>query len=256
MSTKEKPTTLAEYIDQLWEERRQETMTEEESHQKHNDELTSPTSFTTTEENRLVMEYMDQANVLNISKRDKRNGKAIRLRKFFKSKRNQQVEVYSKHGNHRIYTQGKVSTIGRDFIMLTNLKNRFWIPYASIDSANIPFDVPNYTNSHQHYIYDNDLRNKLLHDFGKTVAKRDILKQQFFEESLQTNLASWINTWVEIRLNTNEKQSGRIVACQNNYIHLSTFQTNQFIQIRTISYIKTLRMLSIIKHFFLNVFPF
>ena len=83
--------------------------------------------------------------------------------------------------------------------MLTNLKKRIWIPYTAIESATIPFGFPSYSNTHQHFIYDNQLQQKLVLQFGETVAKREALIQQFFEESLQTNLNSWKGMWVEVK---------------------------------------------------------
>lgn len=112
-------------------------------------------------------------------------------------KRNQEVVIYLE--NTEIF--GKVSAIGRDFVMITNLNKRIWLPFHAIQSANLPTGIPSFSNSHQYFIYDNDLRRKLLQHFGETVAKRDVLIQQFYEESLVTNLTSWRKTWVKIQIN-------------------------------------------------------
>ncbi|MFC4403387.1 hypothetical protein [Gracilibacillus xinjiangensis] len=242
---------LDDYVKELLKKRAQEEKKEDIFNQFNEENglgITSPTTLTTTEETRLLMEYMDKANMLNIVNRDRKRGKPLTLRKFFKSKRNQQVEVYSKFGEKALYTQGKVSAVGRDFVMLTNLKDRIWIPYDSIESANIPFGVPNYSNSHQHYIYDNDLRNKLLTNFGEVVSKREILKQQFYEESLRTNLNSWKNTWIEIRMNNNKKRMGRIDKLEDSYIILSFLGKKESIAINTVQYIQTVRIFSIVKN--------
>jgi hypothetical protein len=210
--------------------------------------LISPTTSTTTEDTRLLMEYMDRANLFNIAKHDEKRGKVLKLRKFFKSKRNQQVEVYSKIGSEPKYTEGKVSAIGRDFVMLTNLQERIWIPYAAIESANIPYGIPNYSNTHQHFIYDNHLRTKLVQQFSETVSRRDLLKQQFFEETLQTNLDSWKETWVEVYMNEDTKKRGKISTSKNKILTLKTFSKEEEVELKGITYIKTLRFLSIMTH--------
>lgn len=212
--------------------------------------ITSPTTASTTEETRLLMEYIDRANLFNISERDKKRGKFLKLRKFFKSKRNQQVEVYAKCGEDSIYKVGKVSTIGRDFVMLTNLKERMWIPYSVIESANIPYGIPNYSNTHQHFLYDNNLRYKLVYQFGDTVSKRDLLKQQFFEESLQTNLETWKETWVIVSLNHKTKKVGKIVNCEQNSLVLTFFGENFHVNLNEIKYIETTRLFTLFSHVF------
>lgn len=240
-----------EYMDHLLENRKKEVIKEDlinEFNIRNGQGLTSPSTLTTTEETRLLMEYMDRANLFHISKRDEKRGKVLTLRKFFKSKRNQQVEVYSKCGTKPLYTEGKVSTIGRDFVMLTNLKERIWIPYSAIESANIPYGIPNYSNTHQHYLYDNNLRNKLLFNFGETVSKRDTLKQQFFEESLQSNLDSWKNTWVEIYLDEQIKKVGRIAESKDKKLTLSFFGRLEDIEINQIKFAETVRVLCVFSY--------
>ncbi|MBM6618201.1 hypothetical protein JR050_11080 [Bacillus sp. RD4P76] len=210
--------------------------------------LTSPTTSTTTEETRLLMDYIDKSNLFTISKADQTKGRILKLRKFFKSKRNQQVEIYVTRGNKTIYKEGKVNTIGRDFVMLTNLKERTWIPYSVIISANIPTGIPNYSNTHQHILFDNNLRKKLLHSFGETVANREVLKQLFFEESLQTNLESWKETWVELHLEDQTKKVGKIVYSQNKKLKIASFREQLEIPLCQIEYIETLRLFTIVSH--------
>ncbi|QOY35205.1 hypothetical protein AWH56_021275 [Anaerobacillus isosaccharinicus] len=244
---------LNDYIGKLLEQRKQEVIKEDiinEFNQQKGQGLTSPTTITTTEETRLLMEYIDRTNLFTLSKQNEKRGKILKLRKFFKSKRNQQVEVYSKLGGQSHYKEGKVSTIGRDFVMLTNLRERVWIPYAVIASANIVYGVPNYSNSHQHYLYDNDLRNKLLRRFGETVSKRDLLKQQFFEESLQTNLDSWKETWIVVYGSDEGKKTGKIVSSENDLLKLSSWGKDEEILIKDITYIETIRLLSLLRHLF------
>lgn len=208
--------------------------------------LTSPTTSTTTEETRLLMDFIDKSNMFTISKANHDRGRILKLRKFFKSKRNQQVEIYLKCGKETIYKEGKVSSIGRDFVMLTNLKDRIWVPYSVILSANVPNGLPNYSNTHQHIFFDNNLRKKLLHSFGETVSHRDVLKQLFFEESLQTNLDSWKETWVEVHLDEKTRKTGKIISSTNKKVKIISFKEQQEIHLSEIQYIETLRLLTIV----------
>ena len=63
------------------------------------------------------------------------------LIKFFKSKKNQLVEVYSRNGEEVIHTIGKVSVVGKNFVMLRTLFKRFWIPFYVIHSTKSPTKV-------------------------------------------------------------------------------------------------------------------
>ena len=69
--------------------------------------------------------------------------------------------------------------------MLKTLFTRFGFPIA-IHSAKSPFGIPDVPGTHQHMIVDEELRRKLLTNFGDTVSGKEILKQQFFEELLET----------------------------------------------------------------------
>nr|ABP68896.1 MnxD [Bacillus sp. MB-7] len=242
----------------MLEQRKQEARKKDsinELNQQRGEGLTSPTTFTTTEETRLLMEYMDRANTLHLSQHNKKRGKLLTLRKFFKSKRNQQVEVYFTIGSELHYKEGKVSTVGRDFVMITNLRERMWIPYSVIESANIVYGIPTYSNAHQHYLYDNNLRTKLLRQFGETVSKRDNLKQQFFEETLQTNLETWKDTWVNIWFDENVKKLGKISSSEEK-LTIMLLGKKEEIDFQEIKYIETIRLLSLVtsgfKHFYNN----
>lgn len=167
------------------------------------------------------------------------------LKKFFKMKRNQQVTIFSRNGDETIHTLGKVSAIGRDFVMVTNLKDRIWLPYHAIESANIPQGIPNFSNSHQSFIYDNDLKRKLVHNFGATVSKRDALIQQFYEESLGTNLRSWKNTWVEIRTD-HETLFGKIEDSDKQRLLLSLLNEKYEIEIKNVLSVHSIRFFSLV----------
>lgn len=214
-------------------------------------ELTSPTSAVPTEETRILMEHIEQLNLFKITEAQPYRKKVLVLKKFLKMKRNQQVEIFSKIGGESKYLLGKVTAVGRDFVMLTNLKNRMWIPFHTIESANIPYGIPNYTNSHQHNLYDNNLRTKLITNFGATVAKRDALIQQFFEETLRTNLQSYIGSWVEVTY-FNNVLYGKITGITEDTLKMSLFSKKEEIPIKDIAYISTLRFQQFITNMFFS----
>ncbi|MGM7635161.1 hypothetical protein [Bacillus sp. Hm123] len=209
--------------------------------------FSSPTSAVSLEETKILSEYISQQNLFNITQQDEKRKKPLILKKFFKMKRNQQV-VVSSFVDHDavITTEGKVTAIGRDFVMLTNLKERIWIPYSSIDSATIPFGYPTYSNPHQHHIYDNQLQQKLLLRFGETVSKKDTLIQQFFEESLRTNLHSWKGIWIEVKT-ADHSFFGKIAQTTNKEVFLQFFNTDHLIPLNDIRYVSTIRFVSLWK---------
>ena len=182
--------------------------------------------------------------------------KTLILKRFFKMKRNQQVAVYTNGVGDIVPILGKVSAVGRDFVMLTNLKERIWLPYHAIASANLPIGIPNYSNSHQYFIYDNDLRRKLLFNFGETVSKRDALTQQFYEESLFTNLRSWKDTWVKVRT-SNETIFGKIMDSDDHTFVISLFNVTKHIAIKDITFVYSIRFFPLVsllgKDFFRRV---
>lgn len=211
--------------------------------------FSSPTSNTTTEENRLLMEYIDRKNLFRISDYDESFGRVLKLRKFFKIRFNQQVEIYSGLKTTPTYTEGKVTAIGRDFVLITNLRKRIWMPYHSIHSANIPFGIPNYTNTHQNFMYDNQFKKKLLNRFGETVSKRDVFRQEFFQETLKTNLQFWKDTQVHVYLNTGKQTSGRVLEVTNETLTLKSFNYEETLQLSIIHYIEKGRILSLLQYF-------
>ncbi|MFT4412455.1 hypothetical protein ACLM5H_01220 [Fredinandcohnia humi] len=239
---------LDEYTKMLLEERKKEVIKKDPINEKNlakGEGLTSPTSAVSTEETRILMEHIMQKNLFITINSQPNRKKELMLKKFFKMKRNQQVEVYSKHGEDTKYSLGKVSAVGRDFVMLTNLKDRMWIPYQAIESANIPYGIPTYNNTHQHYLYDNELRTKLITNFGATVATRDILVQQFYEEKLRTNLQSWKGTWVEVVVEK-ESLTGKITETTDDTLKISLLNKKIDIPIKEIEYIESLRFLQIL----------
>ncbi|OES45335.1 hypothetical protein [Domibacillus iocasae] len=235
---------LDQYIPILLEKRRREQRIKDEIYET-SDGITSPPGATPTEEIRIFNEYMEQANLLNVTNAAPEKRKPLMLKRFFKMKRNQQVIIYSRSGNEILQTLGKVSAIGRDFVMVTNLRERIWIPYHAIESANIPTGVPTFSNTHQNFIYDNNLKQKLLSNFGETVSKRDVLIQLFYEESLFTNLRSWKAIWMKIQTGQ-EKLHGKIHDADQEKLHISFFNKKTEMEIKNITSIHSIRFSSLI----------
>ena len=138
-----------------------------------------------------------------------------------------------------LHTIGKVATIGRNFVMLKTLFVRFWIPYPTIKSAKSPFGIPDVSATHQHVAYDQELRNKLLTNFGSVVAEKEVLRQQFYEELLETNLKSWKGT--KITIYTKNIISGKVRDVRNGKIILND---NKEILISKITFMKQTRFIS------------
>lgn len=218
--------------------------------------FSSPTSAVSLEETRVLNEYISQQNLFKITSAEEARRKPLTLKKFFKMKRNQQVVISSViEKDVSVTTEGKVAAIGRDFVMLTNLQKRIWIPYTAIESATIPFGFPTYSNPHQHHIYDNQLQQNLVLKFGETVAKRDELIRQFFEESLQTSLHSWRDIWV--KLNTLEKTFfGKIKESTKSGLTLQLFKTKTVIPVNNIRYVSTIGLFRLWKKVLKHMFEF
>ena len=167
------------------------------------------------------------------------------LIKFFKSKKNQLVEVYSRNGEEIIHTVGKVSVVGKNFVILRTLFKRFWIPYSFIHSTKSPFGIPDVPGTHQHTVIDEELRRKLLTNFGVTVAGKEALKQQFYEELLETNLKSWKGT--KLRIFSGQEIVGKVQAIHSGKIFLND---NRSIAINKIHFIQQRRFVSFFEMLF------
>ena len=209
--------------------------------------FSSPTSAVSSEETRVLTEYIHKKNLFKITKKDEILQKALMLKQFFKMKRHQQVVISSVIKDATVTTEGKVAMIGRNFVMVTDLKKRIWIPYSAIESATIPFGHPTYSYSQQNFIYDNQLQQKLVLRFGETVGKREALIRQFFEESLQTNLNSWKSVWVEVK--TDQKTHfGKIKNTTKKELFLTSFKKEDLIQLNEVRYLSTVRFFSVLRN--------
>ncbi len=217
---------------------------------KQEDRFTSPASSLPLYELKMLQEYIHGVNLQNLGSYLPHHKKQIMLLKFFKHKKNQLVEVFSRDGQEVIKTVGKVNIVGRNFVMIKTLFTRIWIPYHAIHSAKTPFGIPDLPGGHQHVIYDAELRRRILTNFGETVSGKEILKQQFFEESLNTNLTLWLGTRVTIFAGQTIK--GKLTNILNDKIRIKG-KKKQEISINNINYVKQGRFISYFQRLLVNV---
>ena len=202
---------------------------------------TSPASSLPLHELKMLQEYIHGSNLQNLGAILPNSKKQMMLIKFFKMKKNQLVEVYSRNGEEVIHTIGKVNTVGRNFVMLKTLFTRIWIPYAAIHSAKSPFGIPDVPNVHQHNVIDAELRRKLLQNFGEVVSGKEVLRQQFYEELLETNLKSWKRT--NLTIYADKMIKGQVYDISFGKISLNNALQKE-IPIMKINYIKQARLIS------------
>jgi hypothetical protein len=216
---------------------------------KQEDRFTSPPSSLPLHELKMLQEYIHGVNLQNLGNHLPHHKKQMMLLKFFKHKKNQLVEVFSRNGTEVIRTVGKVNVVGRNFVMIKTLFTRIWIPYHAIHSAKTPFGIPDLPSGHQHITYDKELRRKLLNHFGDTVSSKEILKQQFFEELLDTNLKTFRGTRMAIYADKLFK--GKVIKVLTGKIYIEG-KEKQEISIHKINYMKQGRFISFFQQFFSN----
>ena len=217
---------------------------------KQEDRFTSPASSLPLYELKMLQEYIHGVNLQNLGSYLPDHKKQLMLLKFFKHKKNQLVEVFSRDGQEVIKTVGKVNIVGRNFVMIKTLFTRIWIPYHAIHSAKTPFGIPDLPSGHQHVIYDAELRRRILTNFGETVSGKEILKQQFFEESLNTNLTLWLGT--RVTLFAGKTIKGKLTKILNNTIQITDKKKHE-ISINNINYVKQGRFISYFQRLLVNV---
>lgn len=199
---------------------------------------TSPASPKPIHELKMLQEYIHSANLQNLGNQLPHYKQQMVLLKFFKSKKNQLVEIYSRNEDEVIHTLGKVSVVGRDFVLVRTLLTRIWIPYRTIHSAKSPFGLPDVPGTHQNILIDEELRRKLLTNFAVTVVEKETLRQQFFDELLQTNMKSWIGT--NLTIYSGNSFSGKLRSVNQGKLRLK----DKEIVISKINYMKQGRILS------------
>ncbi|MGM9948708.1 MAG: hypothetical protein ACI33P_01215 [Lysinibacillus sp.] len=202
---------------------------------------TSPASSLPLHELKMLQETIHGMNLQNLGQKIPHSKQQMVLLKFFKSKKNQLVEVYSRNGEEVLHTVGKVNVIGRNFVMLKTLFTRIWIPYTAIHSAKSPFGLPDVPGTHQHVIIDQELRRKLLTNFGETVAGKEVLRQQFYEEYLETNLKSWHGTFLTVYAGKLVK--GKVLDVKKGVITVGKKEKTT-VPLTKITYIKQTRYIS------------
>ncbi|WP_232695915.1 hypothetical protein [Brevibacillus daliensis] len=238
---------LDQYVRELLEKQSQEEEKEDLENQinlRLGKGISSPASELPSSELKMLQQYIHGHNLFLLGEALPNRKKEMVLRKFFKHKRNQQVEVYSKNGEKVLHTIGKVSVVGRNFVILTTFIDRIWIPFSAIHSANIPYGLPDIPNTHQHLAIDKELVRKLSTQFGETVANRDVLIQQFFEETLETNMQTWKGTKVKISMN-GEIIIGKVVNSKKGILTITSFGKQLALPLTEISDIRTLRIYSL-----------
>lgn len=212
---------------------------------------TSPASALPLHELKMLQEYIHGVNLQNLGGQLPHFKKQLILLKFFKSKKNQLVEIFSKSSDQNIHTIGKVHTIGRNFVMVRTLFTRIWIPYETIHSAKSPFGITQIHNTHQNVVIDEELRRKLLTNFSETVSNKEILRQQFYEELLETNLKTWKGTKLTIFADNPVK--GKILNVTPGKVFLKHKEVPE-IKTTQITYIKQGRITSFFQRLFSNWF--
>lgn len=205
---------------------------------------TSPASSLPLHELKMLQEYIHSANLQNLGQKLPNYKQQMILLKFFKAKKNQLVEIYSRNREEVIHTIGKVTVVGRNFVMLRTLFTRIWIPYTAIHSAKTPFGIADVPASHQNVVIDEELRRKLLTNFGATVAEKETLRQQFFEELLETNLKNMKGT--KLTITAGKQHSGKVREVQLGKIIL---KNNEELMINKINYIKQARFISFFQRY-------
>lgn len=151
----------------------------------------SPASPLPEHELKMLQEYIHHQNVQIIGNVNPGKRQEIMLSQFFKSYKKQTVSVKMKQAEATKNILAKTEAVGRDFVILTTLFSKFWIPFRSIISAEQPYDQVNRSHSqHQQVVYDDVLKNKLLKRFGETVGQKEFLKQQFFDQTLAGHIRS------------------------------------------------------------------
>lgn len=183
--------------------------------------FTSPASNLPSFELKMLQQHIHGANLQHLGESLPHRRKEIMLIRFLKHRRNQPVEIFFRVGDANRGVIGKVKGIGRDYASLITLRERIWIPYASIQSAQPPFGLPEVSGTHHHVLLDGRLRNRLLTDFGRTVASQEALRRQFFEESLWANLKAWKG--LRVKVYTDERvYVGRIEIAPPEEVSLSS----------------------------------
>lgn len=238
---------------QLSKENRDNSFDKNNPELKKDNRYTSPASSLPLYELKMLQEYIHDGNLQNLGKSLPLFKKNLMLNKFFKHNRFRQVEVFSHLKGEILHTVGKAYVVGRDFVLIKTLFQRIWIPYSVIQTAKSPFGIPDISNSHQHINYDPELRRKLLTQFGKEVSEKEDLRQQFFEQLLETNLRYRKGYRLRVDLET-EEFKGKLTEAKNGSLYLKSTNHIEKIPIQKIQLIKQIRYFSSLTTLFKSFF--
>ncbi|MFD2700575.1 hypothetical protein ACFSVM_08835 [Paenibacillus shunpengii] len=179
---------------------------------------TSPASPLPLHELKVLQEYIHHQNVQIIGDVNPKRRNEIMLSQFFKSHKNQTVRVRRNSSTGIKESVAKTEAVGRDFVILTTLLTKYWVPFHSIVSADLPYEQVNIPHhQHQQMALDDDLKHKLLLKFGKTVSQKEFLKQQFFDQTLIGHLQILMKNKVIIETK-NGRVNGRFMHASSNGI--------------------------------------
>ncbi|MFI2859163.1 hypothetical protein ACH6EH_18865 [Paenibacillus sp. JSM ZJ436] len=157
---------------------------------------------------KVLQEYIHQQNIQIIGNVNPKRRKDIMLSQFFKTHKTQTVKVIRK--SSLLGDQGliaKTEAVGRDFVILTTLLRRYWLPFQAIVSAEQPFDQANVPHQpHQQVVYDDELKQKIMLCFGKTVGQKEFLKQQFFDQTFAGHLKVLLNNRLTVETDTQREK--------------------------------------------------
>ncbi|WP_128102309.1 hypothetical protein [Paenibacillus sp. DCT19] len=132
---------------------------------------------------KILQEFIHHQNVQIIGEINPSRRKEIMLSNFFKSHKNQTVKIKIQCREEQKVILAKTDAVGRDFVILTSLLTKYWIPFRAIETAEQPYDQVNIPHQqHQQVVYDEELKQNILLKFGKTVSQKDYLKQQFLNK--------------------------------------------------------------------------
>lgn len=173
--------------------------------------FSSPASPLPSHELKILQEFIHHQNVQIIGENNPLRRKEIMLSNFFKSHKNQTVKIRVHCREQWREILAKTDAVGRDFVILTTLFTKYWVPFRAIDAAEQPYDQVNIPHQqHQQVVYDDDLKQKILLKFGKTVSQKDVLKQQFFERTLAGYMKSLLKNKMNIETKTSRIRGNMI----------------------------------------------
>ncbi|MFC4354227.1 hypothetical protein ACFO0S_03960 [Chryseomicrobium palamuruense] len=206
----------------------------------HTESYPSPAGRGTSEEIILRKRYIELANIFLQLKYNPEKGKILLMQSFLVEKRKQSVEVFY---HNQAVVKGRVQDVGRDYMVLTRYFTKCWIPFSVISEVKLPYGAPEFANTHQYIFFDNQLRRKLLRNFGATVSNRSKLKELFYRETLKTSLSRWKNSRLKVEMLNGLVYSGKLVRSEDEQLLLITNNEEKVILYHEVKIIKKSRFM-------------